>query len=150
MKIRDALISDVESIGGLISSHAELDRMLFRSQADICENLQSFVVAEEDNVVVGCCALQVLWKELAEVKSLAVDEEFFGRGAGKELVTAVIEQAERLGFSKVFTLTLEPEFFERLGFVRIEKESLPMKVWRDCARCSRQDNCDEIALIRDL
>lgn len=150
MKIRDALISDVESIGGLISSHAELDRMLFRSQADICENLQSFVVAEEDGAVVGCCALQVLWRELAEVKSLAVDEEFFGRGAGKELVTAVIEQAKRLGFSKVFTLTLEPEFFERLGFVRIEKESLPMKVWRDCARCSRQDNCDEIALIRDL
>ena len=150
MKIRDALISDVESIDGLISSHAELDRMLFRSQADICENLQSFVVAEEDGAVVGCCALQVLWKELAEVKSLAVDEEFFGRGAGKELVTAAIEQAKRLGFSKVFTLTLEPEFFERLGFVRVEKESLPMKVWRDCARCSKQDNCDEIALIRDL
>jgi amino-acid N-acetyltransferase len=150
MNIRNAKISDVKDINALISSYAERDRMLFRSMTDIYENLQTFIVAEVNGNVVGCCALEVIWSDLAEIKSLAVNEANKEKGIGKMLVAAALEQAALLGVPKVFALTLEPSFFEKNGFEIVKKETLPMKVWSDCARCPKQDHCDEIALIRNV
>jgi len=124
--------------------------MLFRSMADVYENLQTFSVAELNGSIVGCCALQVVWSDLAEIKSLAVDQANIGKGAGKALVEAALEQALGLGLKKVFALTLDPNFFEKLGFEAVETDALPMKVWRDCARCPKQQNCDEIAVLKVL
>jgi len=124
--------------------------MLFRPMADIYESLQTFSVAEVDGKVIGCCSLQIIWSDLAEIKSLAVDKEKTGSGVGKMLVGTAIEQAEKLGISRIFALTLRPDFFEKMGFEVVQKETLPMKVWSDCAKCPKQQNCDEIALIRTL
>jgi len=150
MEVRSAKISDVEAIYSLINRYAERDEMLFRSKADIYENLQAFIVAELNGSVVGCCALQIVWSDLAEIKSLAVDEANKGLGVGKAIVDAAIEQARKLGLQKVFALTLTPDFFEKLGFEIIEKDALPMKVWSDCARCPKQQNCDETAVVKKL
>jgi len=150
LNIRGAKISDVKGINALISSYAERDKMLFRSMADIYENLQTFTVAEADGNVVGCCAMEIIWSDLAEIKSVAVDEANKEKGIGKMLVAAALEQAGRLGVPRVFALTLEPDFFEKLGFKIVEKEALPMKVWSDCARCPKQDDCDEIAVIKKV
>jgi amino-acid N-acetyltransferase len=150
MNVRSAKISDVKAINALINSYAERDRMLFRSLADIYENLQTFIVAELDNKIVGCCALEVIWADLAEIKSLAIDEAYKGKGIGRGMVDAAVEQAVKLGVPRVFALTLEPAFFERSGFEIVEKEALPMKVWSDCARCSKQQNCDEIAVLKSV
>jgi amino-acid N-acetyltransferase len=148
--VRSAKISDVKAINALISSYAELDRMLFRSVADIYENLQCFIVVEMGGEVVGCCALEIIWADLAEIKSLAVDETKKQKGIGRMLVAAAAEQAEALGVPRVFALTLEPEFFVKSGFEIVEKEALPMKVWSDCARCPKQQNCDEIAVVKSV
>ena len=148
MNVRSAKTSDVKAINSLISSYAERDRMLFRSMADIFENLQTFSVAEGEGEIVGCCALEVVWADLAEVKSLVVDGANKGKGIGRLLVDAAIEQARLLEVPKVFALTLEPEFFEKLGFEVVDMNTLPMKVWSDCARCSKQDDCDEIAVMK--
>ncbi len=118
--------------------------------ADIYENLQTFTVVELDGNVVGCCALQVIWSDLAEIKSLAVDETNTGAGVGKILVAAATDQAHQLGLPRIFALTLNPDFFEKMGFKIIEKDSLPMKVWSDCAKCPKQQNCDEIAVIKEI
>jgi amino-acid N-acetyltransferase len=150
MKIRSAKISDAKTVNALINSYAERDRMLFRSLTDIYENLQTFIVAELDNNIVGCCALEVIWADLAEIKSLAIDGAYKGKGIGRELVAAAVEQAAKLGVPKVFALTLEPAFFEKSGFDIVEKETLPMKVWSDCARCPKQQNCDEIAVLKNI
>jgi amino-acid N-acetyltransferase len=147
MNIRQAKIPDAQAIHALVSSYAELDKMLFLSMADIYENLQRFTVAEVDGQVLGCCALQVVWSDLAEIRSLAIDKTVLGKGIGKALVHAVLEQAEVLGTGQVFTLTLEAGFFEKQGFKEIPKEDLPMKVWSGCAKCSKQENCDETAMI---
>ncbi|MHC4290030.1 MAG: N-acetyltransferase [Planctomycetota bacterium] len=146
MKIRNATIADVKRIHELINSYAETDRMLFASMSSIYENLQIYKVAEVDGQVIGCCALKVLWKDLAEIKSLAVEESQFGKGIGRALVDGCIDKARQLGLHKVFTLTLEADFFIKLGFVLVQKETLPMKVWSDCTECPKQDHCDEIAL----
>jgi amino-acid N-acetyltransferase len=150
MKVRKAQISDVEAIYSLINWHAERDRMLFRSKADIFENLQSFMVAEVGNSVVGCCILQVIWSDLAEVRSLAVEEKRIGTGIGKMLVEAVVSQARALGVPRIFALTLNPEFFERSGFEEVARHTLPMKVWSDCAKCPKRQNCDEIAVVKNM
>ena len=150
MQIRDAKISDVEAIVAFITSYAERDRMLFRSKADVYENLQSFLVAEMDDRVVGCCALQIVWAELAEIKSLAIEKNYVGAGLGMHLVSAAIEKARGLGLGKLFALTLEESFFQKSGFKKIDKKLLPMKVWSDCRRCPKQDNCDEIAVLLTL
>ncbi len=150
MKVRSAKISDVEVIHALINSYAERDQMLFRSLADIYKNLQAFLVAEVDGEVLGCCALEVVWSDLGELKSLAVAEANKGAGAGKMLVDAAVSQARRLGLGRLFALTLNRSFFEKQGFAVVDKSSLPMKVWSDCARCPKQQNCDEIALVKDL
>jgi amino-acid N-acetyltransferase len=150
MNIRNAKISDVKAVYGLINYYAERDKMLFRSLADIYENLQTFTVAELDGKVVGCCALEIIWSDLAEIKSLAVDNDHTGKGIGKMLVTAAVEKAHQLGLPRVFALTLSPQFLEKLGFEIIAMDSLPMKVWKDCARCPKQQNCDEIALVKLL
>ncbi|MBN2182829.1 MAG: N-acetyltransferase [Sedimentisphaerales bacterium] len=150
MTIRSAKISDARAIHALISCYAEEDRMLFRSLADIYENLQSFAVAEIDDKVVGCCALEIIWADLAEIKSLAISESHKGKGIGRMLVAFALEQAERLGVPRVFALTLEPQFFVKSGFDIVEKDALPMKVWSDCARCPKQQNCDETAVLRKI
>jgi amino-acid N-acetyltransferase len=150
MKIRNARITDAKAIYYLISSYAERDKMLFRSLANIYENLQSFTVAELDGKVVGCCALQIVWADLAEIKSLAVDQVNTGAGLGRKLVSDVLLRARELGLSRIFALTLTPDFFQKLGFKKVDKNALPMKVWRDCAKCPKQQNCDEIAVIKKL
>ena len=137
-------------INALINEYAEQDKMLFRSMADIYENLRSFHVAEINGQIVGCCALHIIWQDLAEIKSLAVEPSMTGIGIGKALVEASLAHAKDLGLPRVFALTLEPAFFEKLGFERVERDALPMKVWSDCARCPKQDNCDETALIKNL
>ena len=150
MKVRSAKITDAKAIYSLINSYAEQNKMLFRSMADIYENLQSFTVVELNGKVVGCCALQVIWSDLAEIKSLAVDQTNTKKGIGSALVAAAIGQAAKLGAAKVFALTLYPDFFEKLGFEVIQKDKLPMKVWSDCAKCPKQQNCDEIAVIKTV
>lgn len=150
MKVRNAKIGDVEAIHSLITTYAERDRMLFRSKADIYENLQSFMIVDSNDGVVGCCALQIIWSDLAEIKSLAVDKHKLSFGVGKMLVNSALDQAARLAVQRVFALTLEPDFFEKLGFEIIEKDDLPMKVWSDCAKCSKRENCDEIAVVKTI
>jgi len=150
MNVRRAKISDVEPIYSLVNDYAEQDRMLFRPMDDVYKNLQTFTVAELDDNIVGCCALEVIWSDLAEIKSLAVDEGHKNKGVGKSLVAAAVEQAAELGLPKVFALTMDVGYFEKLGFEVIEKDKLPMKVWSDCARCPKQQNCDETAVIKEI
>jgi amino-acid N-acetyltransferase len=145
-----AKIEDAKKVSSLINFYAEQDVMLFRSLADIYETIQTFSVVEENGNLVGCCALQIIWSDLGEIKSLAVDEDKRNSGVGKMLVEAAIEEAGEIGLPRVFALTLEPEFFCKLGFEITEMDKLPMKVWSDCARCSKQDHCDETAVIKTI
>ena len=146
--IRNAHIDDVPLIHELTNEYAERGRMLFRSLSDIYESLHDFLVCEKDSQVVGCCAVQIYWKDLAEIKSLAVGEKFQGQGSGSALVRAAIEHCRGLKVPRLFTLTLEPDFFAKLGFEKVEMNSLPFKVWSDCVRCTKQAQCDEIAMVR--
>ena len=148
--IRPATIHDVPRIQQIINSHAELGKMLFKSYAQLYEDLRDFGVYEAQGRVMGCAALTIIWADLSEVRSLAVDEALRGRGIGRQLVQWTISEARRLGIARLMSLTYEQVFFEKLGFRVVPKETLPLKVWSDCVRCPKRDGCDEIAMLLEL
>jgi amino-acid N-acetyltransferase len=152
--IRPAKLGDVARIHAIISFHAELGKMLFKSYAQLFEDIRDFAVCETEldgqPTVVGCVALGIIWADMAEVRSLAVDDAMRGRGIGSKLVDWCIADARRMGVRKLMSLTYEQRFFEKLGFVVVRKESLPLKVWTDCVRCPKNMNCDEIAMVLEL
>ena len=148
--IRPATVHDVTRISEIINSHAELGKMLFKSLAQLYEHLRDFAVFELDGKVVGCVGVAIIWADLAEVRSLAVDDDYRGRGIGRQLVEWAVEEARRLGIRRIMSLTYEQRFFEKLGFVVVDKDTLPLKVWSDCVRCPKRDGCDEIAMVLTL
>jgi len=146
--IRKAKISDIFTIHSLINKFAKKDLMLARSLNELYENIRDFWVYEEKGKVLGCCALHISWEDLAEIRSLAVDERFQKRGIGSLLVKSCIEEAKSLGCKKIFVLTYIPEYFMRFGFKKIPHKSLPHKVWAECINCPKFPNCKETALIK--
>ncbi len=147
--IRKACMSDVGSIHQLLSTFAKRGDLLGRSLSELYDSLRDFYVYQdsESGRVVGTCALHICWDDLAEIRSLAVAEGFQRRGAGTDLVKACIEEAITLGIHGIFTLTNQPDFFIRLGFVKIDKGDLPQKIWSDCIKCYKFPGCDEVALL---
>jgi len=150
LKIRRAKITDLKQAHKLINEFAKREEMIPRSLNELYENVRDFVVCEEDGIIYGVCALHIMWEDLAEIRSLAVVRNYQKMGIGKKLVRECLREAKALGLKRVFALTYHPEFFKRLGFVPIDKASLPQKIWGDCLRCPRFPECDEHAVIINL
>ncbi len=124
--------------------------MLPRTLLSIYENIRDFHVAELDGKVVGCSGLHFTWGDMAEVRSLAVDESAGKRGIGRKLVEANIAEARELGLVQVYAFTYVTEFFAKLGFRVVPHEAMPRKTWMDCINCPKFNCCDEIAMVLDL
>jgi len=150
MNVRHARVSDAQVICSLVNYYAERGRMLHRSLESVYDCIREFLVAEENGDVLGCIAIDVFWADLAEIKSLAVDQEARGKGVGKRLVEAAAKDAARIGVTRLFALTYEKGFFEACGFAVVDRDALPEKVWRECFVCPKKDHCDEIAMTRDI
>ena len=148
--IRKADIKDVPKIQALITGFAKKDLMLQRSLIDLYENIRDYYIAEKAKVVIGCCALHICWKDLAEVKALAVSEDVHGKGVGKRLVKEALKEAKVLSIKKVFCLTYVPGFFKILGFKKIDRKLLPHKIWTECLQCPKFPDCDEQAMMLKL
>jgi len=148
--LRRARTADAAAIQRLIKVYADRGSMLPRSLSEIYESLRDFLVIEDAAGLVGCAACHVTWEDLAEIKCMAVREDRQRQGWGGKLMQACLEDASRIGVTRVFVLTYVPEFFERRGFARVEKSELPHKIWSECVRCVNFPNCGEVALIRDL
>lgn len=147
MEIRKAASSDVESMQQLIQQFAEIGLMLPRTVKSLCEHLQSFTVAVDNGRVIGVAGLHILWKDLAEIRSLAVEPASHGHGIGRQIVRQLVQEAEQLGIAQVLSLTYQTQFFEKLDFHVVRKESLPHKVWKDCIYCKKFYHCDEVAMV---
>lgn len=148
MIYRKARFDDIESIFGLVHIYAAQGEMLPRSRNTLYENLRDMVIAESGSEVVGVGALHIMWDRLAEVRMMAIAPAYMKRGIGTEIVRWLLDEGDALGIEKVFTLTYKPDFFRKLGFIRISREELPQKVWKECIDCPKYPNCDEIAMIK--
>jgi amino-acid N-acetyltransferase len=149
--IRNAGINDIKAIYALLQHFSNKGLLLGRSLSSLYDQLRDFKIHADESVadtgVAGVCALHICWENLAEIRSLAVVEERQRLGVGRELVRACLEEAGRFGISRVFTLTYQPDFFQRLGFRKIDKGELPHKVWSDCIHCPKFPDCNEEAML---
>ncbi len=150
MLIREATVEDVEDIVNLINYHASKGLMLPKTPYKVYSNIQNFFVVEEEGKVVGCVSLNVLWKDIAEICSLAVDSNYFGRGIGRMLISKCIEKARKLKLERLIALTYQDKFFEKMGFVLSDKDKFPRKLWRECLECPKLEVCDEKAYVYEL
>jgi len=148
--IRKASIKDVGQIHKLVNQFAKRDLMLSRSLFNVCESVRDFWVDEHNGQVLGCCALQIVYDGLAEIRSLAVKTNRQKRGIGRQLVNAAISEARQLGCRSVFVLTYIPAYFKSFKFKRINKNKLPSKIWISCINCVKFPDCQELALIKKL
>ncbi|MCC3372770.1 N-acetyltransferase [Cohnella sp. REN36] len=147
---RKAEPRDVEALYELIQSYAAKGIMLPRSREALLRHIESFVIVEDGCLLIGCGSLFRLGTDLVEIRSLGMSEGYKGKGLGSMMVDALIAEARRMGVPKVMALTYEVKFFEKNGFEVVSKEIFPEKVWTDCVNCSKQHNCDEIAVVRVL
>lgn len=159
-----AQIRDVEEILELVNVFANSNLMLPRGPQYLYENIRDFVIASDRNVpvysltetrevlhlIVACGSLHVLWEDIAEVRALAIHPDYQHLGLGSELVQFMKQEARQLGIKGLFTFTLTEDFFKTLGFKKIERNSLPPKVWGECSRCPKYFQCDEVGMVLDL
>ena len=150
IKVDRARVGDASSVHRLISRFADKGEVLPRALSEIYDGIRDYFVVRKGGRIVACAALHVTWVDLAEIRSLAVDEEEQKQRIGSLLVQACIDEAKELGIPKIFCLVRKPAFFERHGFQLIDKMELPQKVWAECYRCTKFPNCDEVALIRHI
>jgi amino-acid N-acetyltransferase len=148
MHTREALLRDATQIHDLIAGYSGDGTLLPRTLPEICENIRDFVVVENAGRILGCGALHLYGPHLAEVRSIAVRPEEKGVGAGRLLIDALLKQASRQEVTCVCLFTRIPSFFARMGFAVATREQIPDKLYKDCHRCPRFDNCDEVAMFR--
>lgn len=149
-RVRNARLADASAISHITAGYAGQGLMLKRPAENIIEDIRNFFVAEYQGHVIGCCAIAFYTVRLAEIRSLAVLEEFKGTGIGRLLVKKAEQVLTEEGVREVFVLTLNPGFFSSMGYSEIEKEYFPQKIWRDCTNCPKLMACDEIAMVRKL
>ncbi len=135
--VRPALPADILAIRSIIEAYANRRILLAHDLVAYYESVQDFVVAEttgdkdDPGEIVGCGALHVMWKDLAEIRTLAVVPERLHTGIGHAMLAALIERAGSLGLERLFCLTFEVEFFGRHGFTPIEGDVVDPDVFRE-------------------
>mgnify|MGYP000038144001 FL=1 len=134
MEIRSARTSDIKGIRKLIDTYAIGGRLLTKETVTLYESVQEFTVAIENNEVVGCGALHILWEDLAEVRTVAVLERLRGKGVGHQIMQAIEERAGAIGVKRIFCLTFETEFFGRHGFEEIQGTPVDADVYAELLR----------------
>jgi amino-acid N-acetyltransferase len=143
-----ANLLDIESMQELVKKSVEDGVILNRSDDEVATNIRSYILAKVDGQIIGYVALHIHSIRLAEIRSLIVSEEFRGKRVGFGLVQRALNEAKRLGVEETLVLTYLPDFFKKLGFIEIPKETIPEhKIWADCIKCIHFPICNEVSLI---
>ncbi|WP_256760163.1 N-acetyltransferase [Cohnella sp. WQ 127256] len=145
---RKAQLEDVDALFELIQGYAAKGIMLPRSREVLIRIIDTFLVVQDGDRLIGCGSLCRLGSDLVEIRSLGIVDGYKGQGIGSLLVDALMEEAGVQGIPKVMALTYEAAFFQKNGFKIVDKEIFPEKVWTDCVHCPKQHCCDEIAVVR--
>ena len=151
IKLIKPTLKNIKDIQKIVQDYVKEGIILKRDDDEVAANIRSYVIAYDNEFPVGVGALHIFSPFLGEIRSLAVQKEYQNKQIGTKLVNALIKEAKDLGLKEVLALTYKKEFFEKLGFVEIPKESVPdKKIWADCIKCKFFPNCNEIALIKHL
>ncbi len=131
--VRRATTRDVGAIRALVDQYAG-KVLLVKETVTLYEDVQEFWVAVDGDRIVGCGALHILWEDLGEIRTVAVDREAKRRGVGGLIVQRLIEHGRELGIERIFVLTFETSFFSRHGFREIEGTPVTPEVYNEMRR----------------
>ena len=134
VEIRRARTADVKAIRKLVDTYTEDRRLLSKATVTLYESVQEFWVATDADRVIGCGALHVMWEDLAEIRTVAVDPEYRGQKIGHRIVSELLDVARSLGVARVFCLTFETRFFGSFGFKEIDGAPVPHAVYEQLLR----------------
>jgi amino-acid N-acetyltransferase len=151
--IRKARMADVGDMYRIVNHYAETQLMLPKTELQLYENLRDYSVALDPdlpNRLTGCGALHIYWDNLAEIRALAIAPEMTGKGVGTALVRSLLAEARDMGIGQIFLFTYEPKFFSRFGFIQVEHNTLPLKVYNECFNCPKFNTCDELAMVLNI
>jgi amino-acid N-acetyltransferase len=153
--VRKARMQDIPAMARLINDYAAQEIMLPRNEMELAESIRDFSVAELIHPgaapeLVGCVALHFYTTIAGEVRSLAVDPAYSRHGIGRKMVESLEVEARACDLATLFAFTYVPGFFSKLGYDRVDRNVLPLKAWKDCLRCPKFQNCDEIAVLKRL
>ena len=149
VSVRRARTSDVPSMVALVGAYASERILLGKERVTLYEDVQEFQVAvAEGGEVIGCGALHVLWEDLAEVRTLAVDPRRRGQGVGHRLLDALVQQARDVGVSRLFCLTFEVDFFTWHGFRVIDGTPVRPAVYAELLRSMDEGVAEFLDLAR--
>lgn len=150
--IRKATIKDIKSIHKILADYGGKGVMLPRPLSELYDHVRDFSVFEdpETKKIIGCCALQFCWEDLAEIRSLAVLPDHAKKRIGSRLMETALEEARLFNIKNVFTLTYRPDFFKQFDFDVVDRATLPLKIWADCYMCVKFPDCDETAMMKAL
>jgi amino-acid N-acetyltransferase len=151
LTVRPARFAEAEAIARLNNHFADQHLMLRRTPEMIGLAIADYIVAvDARGRVLACGALKEYSPSVAEVAAIAVAADAHGLGLGRRIVAAVEELARKRGVPEVFALTLEPRFFEALGYQRVDRARFPEKIRRDCIGCARRFACNETCFAKPL
>jgi amino-acid N-acetyltransferase len=135
VEIRRARTGDVKAIRRLVDAYTANRRLLSKATVTLYESVQEFWVAVDDeDTVLGCGALHVLWEDLAEIRTVAVDPKHRGRKIGHAIVDRLLEVGREIGVARVFCLTFETRFFGSFGFTEIDGAPVPHTIYEQLLR----------------
>lgn len=150
LAVRSAKPEDIPGVQILLNHYADMGALLPRTKTDINDNLEHFKVIEYYDEIIACGSLEHFTETLAEIRSLMVNNNIKHAGLGRKIVENLLATARQRKVERVMALTYVPEFFHKLGFVTVDKDIFPEKIWGICVNCYKFDNCDEIAVLREF
>ncbi|CAA6811859.1 MAG: N-acetylglutamate synthase (EC [uncultured Sulfurovum sp.] len=152
VKLVKATLNDIPSMQEMVVEEVKDGIILERNEDEVATNIRSYVLAKEDEKLLGYAALHIHSSRLAEIRSLIVAEESRGKKIGEQIVLFALEEARILNVGEeVLVLTYLPDFFKKMNFIEIAKETIPEhKIWTDCIKCIHFPVCNEISLVYKL
>jgi amino-acid N-acetyltransferase len=148
-RVRPARATDIPAVHALRQPWVDRSVLLGREKVEMYEQVQEMILAvDENDVVVGCGALHVMWQDLAEIRSVVIDAELQGKGIGHIVIEALVARAVELGIKRIFCLTFETEFFGRHGFEPIADTPVDDETFAELVRSSDEGIAEFLDLAR--
>ena len=146
--LRAAEEGDVRDIMALLQPYVAEGSLKQVSEDEIFANIRSFKVFSVNGQIVCAAALKD-YGDSCELTKLCTLPRFQARGRARALVRALVDEAKQMGKSFVFALTVHGyvgDFFERAGFVSIDREELPEE-WKGGYDLSRPSKAYIFSII---
>ncbi len=152
VKLVKATLTDIPLMQKMVEQEVEDGVILKRNEDEVATNIRSYVLAKINDELVGYSALHIHSTRLAEIRSLIVSHKHRGKKIGKKIVEFTLKEAKELGVKEeVLVLTYLPDFFKKINFIEIAKETIPEhKIWTDCIKCIHFPICNEVSLVYKL